>query len=262
MATIANDTTTSDPVKDPGIVMSLFWLVGFVVLQFVGIIIAWAIQAAVTGQSMMRMTEVDGQTVPVPQISAATMMTGVFVGALLLIALRYRYMMKHLRPAWDGSTPEAFSRRSILMTGLVIIGVMIFSAIYQFALGERPIQPELVFFLNAMNSGYGGLAAVFLAGAVGAPFLEEVLFRGQLQGAIQKKLQDRRASHAPVIAIVITASVFALIHFQPLAIPPLFVAGAAFGWIRWKTGSLALPIAAHVLMNFMSLILLFVTGEV
>ena len=223
--------------------------------------IAWALNAGFTGQPMMRMGEVGGEAMPIPIISPVTMMLGVFLGAAALIALRAKYLIRHLKPAWDGSSQHALSRRSIITTGLLILGVMIFSIVYQTALGEQPIQPELVLFLDAMNSGYGGLAVVMLAAAVGAPVLEEILFRGQLQGAIQKKL-DTKTDKAPIYAIAITSAVFALIHFQPLAIPPLFVAGAVFGWIRWRSGSLALPIIAHVLMNFISLIVMFFTGEI
>ena len=259
---LKSDVPQSATDQDPGIGKSVLWIIGLVVFQLMGILIAWITQAAISGEPMMRMTQVDGQTVPVPNLDAVTMMFGVFLGAGALIALRAKYLCRHLRPAWDGSSPHALSRRSILMTGALIIGVMLFTLVYQTAIGEQPIQPELILFLNAMNSGYAGLAVVFLAGAIGAPVLEEILFRGQLQGAIQKKLEDRRSQRAPIYAIAITSAVFSLIHFQPLAIPPLFVAGAAFGWIRWRSGSLALPIAAHVLMNFISLVLLYFTGEI
>lgn len=262
MATMmTNDIPQGTTDKDPGIIASLLWIVGLVVFQLIGIVIAWAAQAGISGEPMMAMREINGETTPVPMIAPITMMFGVFLGAAGLIALRARYLCRHLRPAWDGTSPHALSRRSIMTTIALIIAVMLFTMAYQTALGEKPIQPELVLFLNAMNSGYAGLAVVVLAGAVGAPVLEEILFRGQLQGAIHRKLTGK-TERAPIHAIAITSAVFALIHFQPLAIPPLFVAGAVFGWIRWRSGSLALPIAAHILMNFISLIVLYFTGEI
>ena len=259
MATIINnDIPQGTTDKDPGIIGSLLWIVALIVFQLIGILVAWGLQAAVTGEPMMRIND-DGD--PVPVISAVTMMFGVFIGAGLLIAMRAKYLCRHLRPAWDGSSPHALSKRSIITTAILIVAVMLFTMVYQTALGEQPIQPELILFLDAMNSGYAGLAVVLLAGAIGAPVLEETLFRGQLQGAIQKKF-DTRTERAPIYAIAITSGVFALIHFQPLAIPPLFAAGAVFGWIRWRSGSLALPIIAHVLMNFFSLVVLYLTGEI
>ena len=259
--TMTTDIPQGTTDKDPGIIASLLWIVGLVVFQLIGIMIAWAMQAAISGEPMMVMREIDGETTPVPMIAPITMMFGVFLGAAGLIAMRAKYLCRHLRPAWDGTSPHALSRHSILTTIGLIIAVMLFTVVYQTALGEEPIQPELVLFLDAMNSGYAGLAVVILAGAIGAPVLEELLFRGQLQGAIHRKL-DGKTGKAPIYAIAITAGVFSLIHFQPLAIPPLFAAGAVFGWIRWRSGSLALPIAAHILMNFISLIVLYFTGEI
>lgn len=235
--------------QDPGVIASLLWIVGLVAFQFIGIFIAILFETITTGNSNPM------------EMGATTLMFGVLVGSLLLIALRSKYMLRHLKPAWDGSSPHALSKKSLLITGALVLGTAIFSALYQtFVLGDQDMQPELVIFLNAMQGGTVGVVMVFLVGALAAPVLEEILFRGQLQGAVQEKLKNN--SNSAVYAILITAGVFSIIHFQPLAIPPLFVAGCAFGWIRWRSGSLALPIVAHVAMNFLSLLILLMTGEI
>ena len=261
MATVIqknDDLKASD--KDPGIVASFLWIVGLIVFQLGGILAAGILQSVITGEPLMTMTEVDGKPVAVPNMSEVTMMFGIFLGAAALIAVRAKYLCRHIKPAWDGTMPHALGKKIIGISVLMVIGVGLLTSGYQLLLGEVPIQPELVLFLNAMNSGPAGILVVFLAGAVGAPVLEEILFRGQLQGAIQNKFGSN--PKAPIYAIVITSAVFSLIHFQPLAIPPLFLAGVVFGWMRWKSGTLVLPILAHVLMNTASLTILLMTGEI
>lgn len=240
---IPQGTTT----KDPGIVASLVWLLGLVAFQILGMAIAMGIQMATTGG--------------VGQPDAVTLMFGVLIGSLLMIAMRSKYLMRHMRPAWEKDSPYRVSGKAIITTILLVIATGVFSVMYQGLIPGKTMQPELEIFLNAINSGVIGIIAVYLVGAVAAPVLEEILFRGQLQGAIQNKLESK-VKNPPIFAIGITSAIFALIHFQPYAIPPLFFAGCVFGWIRWRTGSLALPILGHVTLNAISLTILMITGTI
>jgi uncharacterized protein len=86
-----------------------------------------------------------------------------------------------------------------------------------------------------------------LAVAVAAPIVEELLFRGYLQNALKAKMS------AP-LAITLSALVFALVHFEPYAIPILFSLGAAFGYLYHRTGSLKTNIALHVINNALALL--------
>jgi len=107
-----------------------------------------------------------------------------------------------------------------------------------------------------------GIAITYLAAAVFAPILEEILFRGQLQGAITEKLNAKNFANGPAFAIFITSAIFALIHMQPLAMPLLFLTGVVMGYIRYRTKSLVMPIAIHVVMNAIGITLILVTGEI
>jgi len=245
---MAVDIPQGTTTKDPGIVASLLWLLGLVGFQVLGMAIAMGIQMATTGGA--------------GQPDAVTLMFGVLIGSLLMIAMRSKYMMRHLRPAWEKGSPYAITGQAIITTILLVVATGLFTAVNQSTvIADKTMQPELQIFLNAINSGTIGIIAVYLVGAIAAPVLEEVLFRGQLQGAIQNSL-DTKVKNAPVFAIGITSAIFALIHFQPYAIPPLFFAGCAFGWIRWRTGSLALPILGHIILNAFSLTILMITGTV
>jgi membrane protease YdiL (CAAX protease family) len=78
--------------------------------------------------------------------------------------------------------------------------------------------------------------------AVGAPFVEELAFRGLMWGAIVKR------GWSPWIATVVSGVVFGAFHFEPLRLVPLIAAGIVLGIIRHKAG-LAASMTAHCVVN-------------
>lgn len=102
-----------------------------------------------------------------------------------------------------------------------------------------------------------------VAGAVlGAPIVEEVVFRGLLQPAL-------RAVLGPWPAVLIAGALFTLLHVPRgpdsggatwLAIPTLAVLALALGIARERTGRLGVPIAMHIAFNALNVALaLFVS---
>ena len=80
------------------------------------------------------------------------------------------------------------------------------------------------------------------------PFLEELLFRGFLQGA----LSQLRGEGAGVAA---GALLFALLHGSSSAFIPLFLLSLFLGWLQVRTRSLFAPWAVHALHNAITLAL-------
>ena len=78
-----------------------------------------------------------------------------------------------------------------------------------------------------------------------APVLEEVTFRGVALGALVTR------GVPPLMAMVLSSAAFTFLHLQ-YSIPALavvFVAGMGFAWLRLKSGSMLVPILAHVAAN-------------
>ncbi len=90
-----------------------------------------------------------------------------------------------------------------------------------------------------------GLVAVVV---IGAPFVEELMYRGLLQGAAVRRLND-------AVAVVVIAAFFALIHFRWVELPGLFVFGLILGTCALRTGRLGMSIAAHMAFNATGLLL-------
>ena len=82
-----------------------------------------------------------------------------------------------------------------------------------------------------------------------APLCEEFLCRGMMLRGMMA--HGRSAKNA----ILWSAAIFAIMHFNPWQSIPAFVIGAFFGWLYVKTGSLWLTIALHAFNNAFSTLL-------
>ncbi len=83
---------------------------------------------------------------------------------------------------------------------------------------------------------------LFIALIVAAPLCEEIAFRGYLQRVLQARYRD-------YFAVVITAVLFAALHFDPVGFLARVELGVVFGLlVRWS-GSLWPAITAHATNN-------------
>jgi membrane protease YdiL (CAAX protease family) len=91
----------------------------------------------------------------------------------------------------------------------------------------------------------GGLLLLWIVFVIVAPVGEEILFRGFL---FRGWAVSARAAWP---AIVVIAAVWAGMHIQYdwFGIVQIFLVGLLFGWIRWRSGSTALTIGLHGLLN-------------
>ena len=81
---------------------------------------------------------------------------------------------------------------------------------------------------------------------------EELLFRGFLQNILKRITKNDH------MAIWITAVLFSAIHFQFYGFIPRMLLGALFGYLYVWSGNLLIPIVAHFLNNFVSLMALYI----
>ena len=86
------------------------------------------------------------------------------------------------------------------------------------------------------------LVLLIVALAVGAPLVEELVYRGLLMGAARRRVND-------VIALIGVAAFFALIHFRPVEYPGLFAFGLVLGVCVIATDRIGMSIVAHMAFN-------------
>ena len=102
---------------------------------------------------------------------------------------------------------------------------------------EKPAK-ELV----DLVEGNWGVVALTLLVVVGAPIVEELFFRGLLLRALQRRL-------GPAPAVVISAVLFGLAHFEGVQLPALVVFGLVLGYLAVRTDRLGPGIFAHMAFN-------------
>jgi membrane protease YdiL (CAAX protease family) len=99
------------------------------------------------------------------------------------------------------------------------------------------------------DQAHGGwLVGLVVIVVIGAPIVEELMYRGLLQGAMVRRFND-------VVAVVAVAAFFAAIHFRWVEFPGLFVFGLILGVCALRTGRLGMGIAAHMAFNATGLLL-------
>lgn len=86
------------------------------------------------------------------------------------------------------------------------------------------------------------LLALVAVVVLAAPLVEEIVYRGFMQGTLRSRVDD-------ILALVITAVWFTLIHLRPVEFPGLFAFALVLGACFHLTGRLGLPIMAHVAFN-------------
>ncbi|MHB1929782.1 MAG: CPBP family glutamic-type intramembrane protease [Acidimicrobiales bacterium] len=90
--------------------------------------------------------------------------------------------------------------------------------------------------------GPGRVVLLYLLLAVGAPVVEELFFRGLLLRGLLGRLPA-----AP--AVLASAVLFAVAHFELLQFAGLAAFGVVLGALSWRSGRLGAGIAAHAAFN-------------
>ncbi len=227
------------PTKSfPGIWTSIGWVVLFIVLQIVSLVI---------------ISIIDPST-----ISKATGMPGglqliisLICSSLITLFLVWLYVRKEGRvkaiklDRWSQLSPKATLILAVALVGFALAFNYIYTA---YVIPDVKMQDDLRRVFGSLPKTAINFAMLFLTVAILAPITEELLFRGLLQTSLSHRLP-----HIP--AIIIAATVFAAIHFDPYAFPALFVMGGVFGYLYYKTGSLRVTILLHMINNGAALLL-------
>ena len=89
---------------------------------------------------------------------------------------------------------------------------------------------------------------LFLVVVVGAPFVEELVYRGFIQGGLQSRLGS-------TWALLITAAWFTVVHLEPIEFPGLFAFAIVLGLCYRRAQRLGLAMVTHLAFNATGLLL-------
>ncbi|MBN1895525.1 CPBP family intramembrane metalloprotease [bacterium] len=98
------------------------------------------------------------------------------------------------------------------------------------------------------------LVILILAAVVIASVVEEALFRGMLQGALERRGDVTRA-------VMAASLIFAFIHFNPWWVIEILLMAVLMGVLAWKTDSIFPSVALHATNNAIALVMVNLPEE-
>lgn len=181
------------------------------------------------------------------------MLTGVAL-AWLLISRRHR-SAEETPPALRAPTRPVIAGISTFLIALPVIGGVgflwkIIIEFFGYAAGEQ----DMVDLLRNADDPVLLIWMIFLA-AILAPVTEELIFRAGLFRYLRTRIPR-------ILALMLPALLFAMLHGNLAAFLPLCTLGVIFACAYERTGSIAVPMIAHALFNLHTIVLVMagVTG--
>ncbi|HEX2699244.1 MAG TPA: CPBP family glutamic-type intramembrane protease [Acidimicrobiales bacterium] len=157
--------------------------------------------------------------------------------------------------SWRSDLGLRFRAQDIVTgIGTFIVASAIANAVASLVASDPDLQGSATDSLFDVSASTSVLVVVALIAVVGAPFVEEVFFRGLLLRSLASQL-------GPLGANLAQAVLFALAHIDPAqgwhnvdTVVRVFVLGLAFGYIAQERRRLGPGIAAHAVTNIVAVV--------
>jgi membrane protease YdiL (CAAX protease family) len=171
---------------------------------------------------------------------------GLFVsgGELLLLVPVWWLTVRKYRVGWERLGLRWFKWEMLgLGCGLMILSLG-FNFVFAMFLGlfGLRIQPDLMPLFAGLSSPW----LLLIGGAIVAPIVEEIFFRGFVFAGLRERYGWQRAA-------VISSVLFALIHATPTAIIPILILGYIFAFLYQRSNSIWPAILMHASTNALAL---------
>lgn len=174
----------------------------------------------------------------------------VSLGEILLLGPALYLTLRKYQVGWGALGLRVFKIDSIgLGCGLMLISFA-FNFLYAMflALFGLRVQADLMPILAELSSPW----LLLVGGAIVAPVIEELFFRGFVFAGLRQGYGWRKAA-------LMSSALFALIHFTPTAIIPIFILGYIFAYLYQRSNSIWPPILMHAATNALALGLAYVS---
>jgi uncharacterized protein len=99
----------------------------------------------------------------------------------------------------------------------------------------------------------GGYVIIAVFTVVGAPFFEELFFRGVLLRSLARLFGNVGGWVGPALAIIVTGILFGLAHAESLQLLGLATFGIILSFVSYRTGRLGMNMVAHASFNLTAL---------
>lgn len=166
------------------------------------------------------------------------------------------------RPVWGTALGPATYLAALPMLAASVLLMFLLMKLMKMDSSQPGSGPSHPIVAVAVKKDWWLWAQVFLVAVVGAPVVEEIMFRGVLYRHVRELTGGWMWKALSVAAsVAVTGFVFAVIHPQGwLGVPVLMSLATAFAVSREAQHSLWPPVLAHGLNNGVSLLILWATA--
>lgn len=168
----------------------------------------------------------------------------VSLAELVLLVPVWWLTVRKYRVSWGSLGLRGFRGEMLgLGCGLMVLSAAfnLFYALFLGLFGLR-VQPDLIPLFTELSSPW----LLLVGGAIVAPVVEEIFFRGFVFAGLRGRYGWRRAA-------LISSALFALIHAVPTAVLPIFILGCIFAYLYQRSGSIWPAILMHAATNSLAL---------
>ena len=162
--------------------------------------------------------------------------------AMIWHLIHFKYVKFNLK-----SFGEVSGKTIGLSIPLIVAGMLFINLCSEF-LGLPDLMQDT---FHGMSRNVFGIISI----AIMAPLVEELLFRGAIQGYMLRK------GMKPLHAILIASAIFGIVHMNPIQVPFAFAIGMIFGWLYYRTGSIVPGIIGHFINNSIACIQIAVSTK-
>lgn len=138
-----------------------------------------------------------------------------------------------------------------IVSQLLLVGIVTwpFRQVFPDAYSNNEIDKRATNLVDAAHGYWIILLALIVT--IGAPVVEELVFRGFIQGGLQQRFRQ-------TTALIISAIWFTIVHANPIEFPGLFAFGLVLGICFMKTKRLGMSVWAHVAFNATALLFVII----
>lgn len=162
--------------------------------------------------------------------------------AMIWHLIHFKYVKFNLK-----SFGEVSGKTIGLSIPLIVAGMLFINLCSEF-IGLPDLMQDT---FHAMSRNVFGIISI----AIMAPLVEELLFRGAIQGYMLRK------GMKPLHAILIASAIFGIVHINPIQVPFAFAIGMIFGWLYYRTGSVVPGMIGHFINNSIATIQMALLSE-
>ncbi|MEO6602254.1 MAG: CPBP family intramembrane glutamic endopeptidase [Polyangiaceae bacterium] len=238
----------------------LFWVVALiaVLVTGAGVGATAAILAVRAGLPVERALALVMDPHSSPLVTSSTWIAvSIAVNELAVAVTLTIWVVRH-RPHIGHVFPLGHPTLRTICAGLLIVfgfgPLAEFAGEVAFRFLDRDVNAERLVVAVSRNATSGGLLLVLCAAALLPALVEELMFRGLVTRAFEKR------SHAEMV--LVPSLLFGLFHLEPTQIAGTIVLGIAFGLTRLYSGSLVPSMVGHAAYNAYVILSVRFTGRI